>query len=95
MPKTAALTWKRGRRNRTGNLYWESRCGRYRVVESARYLDIHFDTILYSAWHNGGTGFSKIALPRLNRGKVVGTQDRFRTRKAAEKACQRHATRRL
>jgi hypothetical protein len=80
-----ALDWKRATKNKAGNREWNSRCGNYRVAESAVCYGVTLNPVTYSAWerYRARDRDTFVMLWRL--------VSRHRKRGAAEKACERRA----
>jgi len=77
------IDWKRATKNNSGNRIWNSRCGNFRVAESAVCYGVTLNPVTYSAWerYRVRDRDTFIMLWRL--------VSRHRKRGAAEKACEK------
>lgn len=79
------IDWKRATRNRSGNRVWESRCGKWRVAESAVCYGVPLDPVTYSAWE-------RHRVRDLDTFHLIWRPvSRHRKRAAAQKACEKRA----
>ena len=79
------MKFKRAKRNLVGSRYWDSECGRYRVVAYEEVFGVKLRPVLYAAWHIyrkrdlDGHYFTEKRLGRLRK-----------TKREAMAACSHH-----